>query len=241
MSFEYRQFELSLYAFQHFISRSLYMNFYLKHPLFFLLLFLSGIFAALNPCMFSMLPISLSYISSSNNRVTDQSSFFLGLSSSSVLFLIFFTMLSYKYHSLFISLPWISSFITVVIGLYLLNILRLKSDLNLPASSVMSSVYFKNYLLGFFLGINTSSCSMPILLTLLLVLSSSSDYILISFYILIYLAGYIFPLLLLVFLILRFRVVDNKQFYFTSSTIMSLSGCTVLSLGILGLLEKIFL
>lgn len=239
MSFEYEQFELSLYTFQQFISRSLYINFYLKHPLFFLLLFLSGIFTSLNPCMFSILPISLSYINNSSN--ISQSSFFWGLSSSSVLFLTFFTILGYEYHSFLLGLPWVSSCITVIVGLYLLNILQLRLELKLPALSVMSNMYFRNYLWGFFLGINTSPCSMPILLTLLLVLSSSSDYFLISFYIVIYFAGYIAPLFLLVFLILRFCVIDSKSFCCTSSTIISFSGCTVLSFGILRFLEKIFL
>lgn len=239
MSFEYAQFELSLYVFQQFISRSLYVNFYLKHPLFFLLLFLSGILTSLNPCMLSMLPVSLSYISSSSNL--GQSSFFLGLSSSSVLFLIFFTILSYKYHSFFIGLSGIFSCITVLVGLYLLNILQLKLELNLPALSVMSNIYFRNYLWGFFVGINTLPCSMPILLTLLLVLSSSCDYILISFYTVIYVAGHIFPLFLLALLIVRFRIISSKLFYRASGTIVSLGGCTVLGFGVLRLLEKIFL
>nr|YP_010728859.1 cytochrome c biogenesis protein transmembrane region [Lithothamnion corallioides]WEA76963.1 cytochrome c biogenesis protein transmembrane region [Lithothamnion corallioides] len=241
MSFELTQFELSLYAFQQFISRSLYINFYLKQPLFFLLLFLSGVFTVFNPCMFSMLPISLSYITSSDNKSINQFSFFLGLSSSSILFLVFFSILNYKYHSLFIVLPLISACIAVILGLYLLNILQVRPDINLPFISAMSNVYVRNYIWGFLLGINTSPCSTPILLTLLLVLSSSNDYLLIFFYMVIYLLGYMFPLLLFILLILQFRFVNNKLFSFTSSIFTSLIGCTVLSFGILRLLEKIFL
>ena len=241
MNFELTQLELSLYTFQQFISRSLYINFYLKQPLFFLLLFLSGFFTSFNPCMFSMLPISLSYISGSNSKSINQFSFFLGLSSSSILFLIFLALLNHQYHSLFISLPLISSCITVILGLYLLNILQIRPDFNLPVFSTIVTRSVKNYLLGFFLGINTSPCSMPILLTLLFLLSSSSNYLLVFFYIIVYLLGYISPLLLLVFLILRFRVAYGKLFYLTSSTFVALSGCTVLIFGILRLLEKFFL
>nr|YP_009541634.1 cytochrome c biogenesis protein transmembrane region [Synarthrophyton chejuense]AYR05643.1 cytochrome c biogenesis protein transmembrane region [Synarthrophyton chejuense] len=243
MNIELIQLDLSFYNIQQFITRILYLNLYLQKPVFLIFIFLSGILTSLNPCMISMLPISFSYIGILDNNKTNTLSFFCGLLSSLMGFIILFSILNYKYHNVIIGLPVFSSIFTFILGLFILKILRLGEIVNSPIffSNYINNTYISNYLLGLFLGMNTSSCSIPIVLTLLLILSSSSNYILIYLYIIVYLLGYMFILLLLLFLIWRLRYMQKILFVFTSSIFVRFSGCIALILGLLRLLENICL
>nr|YP_007878137.1 cytochrome c biogenesis protein transmembrane region [Calliarthron tuberculosum]AGA63748.1 cytochrome c biogenesis protein transmembrane region [Calliarthron tuberculosum] len=232
--------EFSLYIFQQFVIRSLYLDFYLKQPAFSFFILLSGLISGCSPCIISVLPLVLGYINIDTDKKT-RWSFLLGLTTTLILVLISFSFVANRYHYILIVIPFIAYLITITLGLFLLNILQVQIDTSL-LDNLLSKKFdnvMKNFILGSILAINAAPCSTPILLTLVFILSFSSNHLLILSYISIYLLGYILPLLLIITFILRLRYSSRLSSIFSLST--SWSGCMMLSWGLLKVLESICL
>jgi cytochrome c biogenesis protein CcdA len=164
-----------------------------------------------------------------------------GLVSTLIIVLLGFSVLGNKYYRVVNSLPLFAYFITIILGLLFLNIVQIKIDTSLFNNIILNkfSNIIKNFIFGCFLAVNTAPCSTPILLTLVFVLSFSSNYLLIVFYISIYLLGYILPIILIINFMFRSQYISGLSIMFSIST--SWGGVIVLSWGLLKLLESLFL
>nr|YP_009660522.1 cytochrome c biogenesis protein transmembrane region [Corallina chilensis]QCS25470.1 cytochrome c biogenesis protein transmembrane region [Corallina chilensis] len=61
-------YEFSLYVFQQFIVRSLYIGFYLTQPSFAFYIFVSGLITGCSPCIISILPLVFAYININSKK-----------------------------------------------------------------------------------------------------------------------------------------------------------------------------
>lgn len=228
--------------FQQLMSRLLYTQLYLKSPFFIFFVGFSGLITGINPCTISILPISLAYFNWHKNQKISLKSLLLGIWITFIIILLVFSILGYRYYIVLIGLPFLSAFFAILLGFLILDIFSLKTNINIKLDKffVLFQLNAQNFLLGSFLTVNTLPCVIPILLTLFTILSSANNYLLISFYISIYLFGYMLPLLVLVLVVLRLRYFQLYLVSFIFRFYKLISGCFMLSWGILKCLEIVF-
>nr|QCI06981.1 Thiol:disulfide interchange protein [Haraldiophyllum bonnemaisonii] len=68
ISYLYDQYEVLLYTIQQTISSIISLQSNIFSPLTIILIFLSGLLTSLNPCFISVLPLSVSYITTSSKK-----------------------------------------------------------------------------------------------------------------------------------------------------------------------------
>ena len=234
--------ELSLYMLQQLLSRLLYTELYLKSPLFVFLIGFSGFISGINPCIISIATISLAYLNFYSGKKNYLISLSFGIFSILMLAILFCSVFGYYYYIFLISLPFLSAVFAILLGLLILDILNFKIDENVVANRFF--VFFKlnlhDFFIGCFLAISTLPCIVPIIIALFVVLSSANNYFLISFYICVYLFSYMLPLLVVFVVILRFRRLQLFILSLFFSLYKLMTGCFMLSWGILKCLEIIF-
>lgn len=202
----------------------------------FILLFFSGIFTSINPCLISIIPISILYMIESKNK----SGFILGLLSSIISVIILALIVYNYYHKLINNIPILSSLLMIIIGLNLLNILQFQ-NIYLNTNDLYKTKFyliFKNYITGFIIGLSSSTCSTPILINILFWISYSNNLLLGITYICFYLTGYIFPLLFLINISIssmKLHIINKMWNYF-----IPFNGSIILSIGIFSLLNIFF-
>lgn len=243
MNIQLIDYEFSLYMFQQLLNRLLYMNLYVYSPFFIFFVLLSGLITALNPCTVSIVPIIFTTINQDFVKKYYFISFFIGLLTVITILLFICSIIGYRYYIIVVSLPFFSSVFSMFIGLFLLKIFTFNISMSIPINNerLVFRIIIKNFFLGCLLAINILPCCIPMLLTLLNLLSSSNNYILISFYCLIYLLGYILPLCLFILIILRISFIKSIVIFSTINIYAYISGCLMLGWGILKFLEIVFL
>nr|YP_010902587.1 thiol:disulfide interchange protein [Hypnea nidulans]WCH54442.1 thiol:disulfide interchange protein [Hypnea nidulans] len=159
-----------------------------------ILSFIGGILTFFNPCLISILPISLSSIKNIQIKKY-QNAFIYGLMSSNIIIIIIITIFTQSYNKITIYIPIFSSILTICIGLNSLQILQPNfSFLNQWLKINDNNNSFTTTLItGFTIGINSSTCSTPILTTITIWLNHSSNIQWGILYILFYLIGYTSP------------------------------------------------
>lgn len=229
--------QIQFYFFQQNIYKIVSYELNHFHISIFLLLFTSGILTSINPCFISIIPISIySTMESKNKNI-----FILGLMTSIISIIIVALMLNNYYQKLIIHIPILSSFTMIIIGLNLLDVLKY-SNIYLNSKNIYQSklnLILKNYITGFIIGLSSSTCSTPILINILFWISYSNNLLLGVIYLLFYLIGYIFPLLLLINMnihSMKLNIINKLWNY-----LVPFSGSFMLSLGIFSLLETIFI
>nr|YP_009296286.1 cytochrome c biogenesis protein transmembrane region [Sebdenia flabellata]AOM65221.1 cytochrome c biogenesis protein transmembrane region [Sebdenia flabellata] len=233
-------FDVSIYYIQQ--QFSLFISSQLNHvtPTTLSLLFIGGIFTSLNPCLIPILSITFSYIYVNKHKQINKNFFILGITNSFIIMIIITSILNKKYHELFNTIPILSSILTIFIGLSLMKILNLSkfSTYTYQISDLFITKLLKDYTAGIILGLSSSPCSTPILITILLWLSHSENLILGIVYLNIYILGYILPLFILVNLTFHHNQLANITKLW--NIIIPISGCFILGSGIFSLLDKIF-
>nr|YP_009243931.1 cytochrome c biogenesis protein transmembrane region [Sporolithon durum]AMK96173.1 cytochrome c biogenesis protein transmembrane region [Sporolithon durum] len=227
--------EAYLYSYQQFFQNLFYIQSNNNFHITLLLLFLSGIFTGLNPCLISIFPISMAYVSS--KRKKQIYNFIFGLYSSLFLGFILTFLLNHKYHYFLIKVPLIISIMTIFFGLNLLDIVIVNFHVfSIRLNDIfLQTIDLKDYLAGFLLGLNTSTCSAPVLLTFLI----WQSYVHKVLNMVAYMIGYIIPLTTMLLV---------TWHYFQLSRLMQIwkifrpaGGALILCFGILKFLDSFLL
>nr|YP_009027648.1 hypothetical protein 240 [Neoporphyra perforata]AGV01119.1 hypothetical protein 240 [Neoporphyra perforata]AHB35350.1 hypothetical protein 240 [Neoporphyra perforata]AIA19513.1 hypothetical protein [Neoporphyra perforata]AIA19722.1 hypothetical protein [Neoporphyra perforata]AIA19931.1 hypothetical protein [Neoporphyra perforata] len=235
--------DLFIYNSQHLInSITLYQLNHLNVTSF-SFVFLSGLFTSLSPCIISILPICILYISGENqklksiNKIKNLFIFCFGTISSFVTLGIVATLLAKTYSQFFNGIPIISAIIIIYMGLNLLNIVPLESP-NFNSVFTSNKYYIKMYLSGVGVGIAISSCSTPIFITLLIWINSIQKIFIGLLFIVIYSIGYTFPII--IGSIFSSNFLEFKYFSFWNNLWAPFSGTVLLSAGTFSLLASVF-
>ncbi|MGD1903883.1 MAG: cytochrome c biogenesis protein CcdA [Geitlerinemataceae cyanobacterium] len=170
-------------------------------PLSFGIVLGAGLLTSLTPCMLSMLPIAVGYISGyeseSRTGAFVQSLWFaFGLATTLAGLGIVAALFGRVYGQIGIGLPIAVSAIAILMGLNLLEIVPLQLP-NLGGTDWISEGWphsLRSYLLGLTFGLVASPCSTPVLATLLAWITTTGDPVLGSGLLLAYAIGYVLPL-----------------------------------------------
>ncbi|MGK7931278.1 MAG: cytochrome c biogenesis protein CcdA [Microcystaceae cyanobacterium] len=167
------------------------------------IIFLAGLLTSLTPCMLSMLPITIGYISGYEDKSRSQSLiqsiwFSLGLATTLAVLGIVAAGLGRVYGQIGIGLPIIVSVIAILMGLNLLEIINLRFP-SLGATDWITEQFphsLRSYLLGLTFGLVASPCSTPVLASLLAWVAATQDIVLGAGLLFAYTVGYVSPLIL---------------------------------------------
>lgn len=240
MTIDITNYQFSLYVFQQLTSRLLYMELYSQSPSFILFIWLSGIVTGFSPCIVSNLPMSLFYLGLYENKQVNIVIFVLGLIITQLIIMCIFAIIGYRYYTFSMALPLLSSIFYIIIGFVILQIFSLKIiGVNLRWPSV-SCTNIKNLVFGGLLALNTLPCVMPILLNVFNVLLTYDSYVVIFLYSIVYLLGYVCPILLLCFIVRQFKFSQVFKFFIINNLYKLLGGFFMLSFGVFKLLKIIF-
>nr|YP_009510957.1 thiol:disulfide interchange protein [Hydropuntia rangiferina]AXI96630.1 thiol:disulfide interchange protein [Hydropuntia rangiferina]UAD87313.1 thiol:disulfide interchange protein [Hydropuntia rangiferina] len=207
----------------------------------FILLLISGFITSLNPCLLSIIPISLSYIYSKKLYSKQKQIFILGIISNTIITIILFQLLNKQYINLSNNLPILSYIMTILISLNLLKIIEINDIFNINnLHKNMSFIPFLyNYISGLIIGINSTSCTLPIILIILFWISYCESWVLGSIYIIVYLIGYTLPIYLIINHILNFDIMKKVPYLWNNINLYS--GCLMLGYSIFSLLNILYI
>lgn len=205
---------------------------------------LAGLLTSLTPCMLSMLPITIAYIGGYQAQGKLQGAlqstwFSLGLATTLAGLGIVAASLGKIYGQIGLGLPILVSFLAILMGLNLLEII----PLNFPTlgntdwikQELPPSV--RSYLLGLTFGLVASPCSTPVLATLLAWVGSSQDLVLGAGLLLAYTGGYVAPLIIAgTFTATIKKLLELRQW---STWINPISGGLLIVFGVFSLLSRI--
>lgn len=205
----------------------------------FIIIFLSGMMTSLNPCLLSLLPIITSYINTSYQHFYKKHLFIFGLISSFLITITLTTVFNIYFKYSTISIPIISSLYMIFLGLNVLNIIELRflKNSNNNAFSTTNNAIM-DYAVGLLVGLHSSSCSTPILATIIFWVSQSKLTLISLLYILCYSLGYSLPIIILVTTTINFTKFLKVEKMWIHMILFS--GSVVLGLGNLSLLSNIF-
>jgi len=205
--------------------------------------FFSGLFTSFSPCLISVLPICIVYISGESqqfsqiNKLKNLFFFCLGTISSFTTLGLIATLLAKTYSKLFNGIPIISALVIIYMGFSLLNLVPLSTNqINTRINNNNQNI--KMYLSGLGIGLAISSCSTPIFVTLLIWINSSHKLFIGLIFILIYSIGYIFPIIISILFSSKFLKIASNPFLNTLWA--PFSGTILLSAGIFSLFSSIF-
>nr|YP_009509185.1 thiol:disulfide interchange protein [Gracilaria vermiculophylla]AXI96835.1 thiol:disulfide interchange protein [Gracilaria vermiculophylla]QXU75049.1 thiol:disulfide interchange protein [Gracilaria vermiculophylla]WDZ67942.1 thiol:disulfide interchange protein [Gracilaria vermiculophylla] len=211
------------------------------NPTIFLLLILSGLLTSMNPCLISIIPISISYIYTEKLENKNKQIFILGILTSTILSIIIFELVSKKYEYLFHIFPVLSYTILIIVSLNLLQILELNNNflkINKFLKKISSTTLSYNYITGLMIGISSSSCTTPILLIILLWISSCKSWLLGSIYSITYLFSYTLPLYLIINNNFQYKTINQWSSIWNNFSLIG--GSIMLGYSIFSFLNTIF-
>lgn len=227
--------EIEIYYLQQNINKLVSYELNHFHISILLLLFIGGVFTSINPCLLSIVPLSLSYIIDSKQQYK-KNIFIAGLVTSMITMIIFTTLLNSYYQELIKATPIISSISMIIIGLSLLQIIKIEITSIIKNPILISHDFiFNNYIKGFIIGISSSTCSTPILINILFWISYSNNLLLGIIYICFYLTGYTLPLIILMNITINYIQLDIIQKIW--NYIVPLNGSIILGIGVFSLLD----
>nr|QHD45213.1 thiol-disulfide interchange protein [Grateloupia turuturu] len=209
-------------------------------PLTFTILLMAGLVTSMNPCLLSVLPLSVSYLSSSSAHTKSVSKlvFIGGVITSFITMVLVTSIVSQQYANLINVIPIFSSIFTILIGLSLLQIINIYNfTSNFDTFSFSSNTQLlQTYITGLIFGLSSTPCSTPIILIILVWLLNVKYWLLGFIYLFIYCLGYIFPLVILINYVLNYDQILNiiKSWNY----LIPISGSCILGVGIFSFLQK---
>nr|YP_010196884.1 thiol:disulfide interchange protein [Crassiphycus corneus]UAD84688.1 thiol:disulfide interchange protein [Crassiphycus corneus] len=212
------------------------------YPIIFILLIFSGLLTSFNPCLLSIIPTSLSYIYGEKLTNKNKSIFILGIFSSITFSIPIFQVLHKEYEYLFHIFPILSHIITIIISLNLLQIFEFNNNFNFINNSYQRLSFIPllyNYMIGFIIGISSTSCTIPILLIIIFWISSCKSWFLGIIYTLTYLLSYTLPIYLIINNNIKFNQLNKWPPIWNNITLFS--GCIMLGYSIFSLLNTVFI
>nr|YP_009237872.1 thiol:disulfide interchange protein [Gracilariopsis lemaneiformis]YP_009294728.1 cytochrome c biogenesis protein transmembrane region [Gracilariopsis chorda]AJO68533.1 thiol:disulfide interchange protein [Gracilariopsis lemaneiformis]AML79802.1 thiol:disulfide interchange protein [Gracilariopsis lemaneiformis]AOM66988.1 cytochrome c biogenesis protein transmembrane region [Gracilariopsis chorda]UAD88750.1 thiol:disulfide interchange protein [Gracilariopsis chorda] len=232
----------------YYLEQKLYLLLSLElnkaNPVIFIILIVTGLLTGFNPCLLSIIPVSLSYIYGKKLTNEKKSIFLLGIMSSNIITLLSFHLIHNSYKELINIFPLVSSITIIFISLNLLQIFNLNNKFitiktNYLFNNLLSISRLYYYSTGIIVGISSSSCTAPILLLILFWISYCQSWLWATLYIFIYLFSYTLP----VYLIINFSFNYSYMNRWTNiwENIILLSGSIMLASSIFSLLNNIFL
>nr|YP_010619595.1 Thiol:disulfi de interchange protein [Tayloriella tenebrosa]WAX03608.1 Thiol:disulfi de interchange protein [Tayloriella tenebrosa] len=213
-----------------------------EHSIFFsILLFFLGVITVFTPCFLSLLPLALSYINSKKFYSLNLSLFITGLLTSFVILMGLTNLVS---SSIFIyKLPVFSYMILILVSLDLMKILSI-SNLTFPCSQYFfmpsyGNIFLQSYLMGLIIGSSSLPCNTSIIIIVTFLVNNLNNIFLVLLYFVAYLAGCIFPLLLILKIKLNYK---NFSFlFFIWKSIFPVSGSFLFVFSCFSLLKIIFI
>lgn len=197
---------------------------------FFTILF-GGVLTSFNPCMLSSIPIAVAYINKQSQQNLYSAVFLLGISSSLV-FISFLTLLAQTSFSLLLpTIPILKPLITICIGFSFLNIVSFSLPFFVKETPINKSLLsvLEIYIGGVSIGLNLSSCSTPILMTVITWITSTNQVLVGVILIFIYTTGYVLPIIVSIISMNQFKHIRILSLSLYS--VMPLAGCLITSLG----------
>nr|YP_009392408.1 thiol:disulfide interchange protein [Caloglossa monosticha]ARW60970.1 thiol:disulfide interchange protein [Caloglossa monosticha] len=235
-------FEIFVYNLQHKIAFLLVEKVNSFQLNIFLVFFLAGIVTILNPCFISIIPLSISYISSYREKIY-KVTFVLGLVTSIFVVISITNFFSYNYFLYFTGIPLLSLIILIILSLNLLQIFNFPYYLkifNINTSWIFSkSIIAQCYFIGFVVGFTTVPCSSPIFTIIHFWLYSSYKIFFLVIYLIAYFLGCVLPLLLIFYIFINYFQV--YAIAAISNIITPLMGFLTLFFSLFFLLEKVIL
>lgn len=232
-------FDTSIYYLQKQLAFNLYFQVRDVNYSTVCILLLAGIITSLNPCMLSILPLTMSYLTVENSKKQQVNDFILGLITSFFLFFLLALVCNRKYIRILHIFPILSSIGIIFIGLNLLQIFNftfLSLNFSLFKSEWLQDK-INNYMTGLTLGFSSFPCSASLFVTVALWLSYSSSYLVCAIYGFIYLVGAISPLIVLINLTSLYVEFINITSVF--KVVILISGCFFIGSGIFSLLSTL--
>nr|YP_009397368.1 thiol:disulfide interchange protein [Dasyclonium flaccidum]ARW66554.1 thiol:disulfide interchange protein [Dasyclonium flaccidum] len=225
--------EQKLYKFLYFSDNSL--NFTVL-----IVLFICGAFTSLNPCLISIFPLALSYISG-YSKFINKNIFITGLMTSFVLMVILTHIINF--YSIINAIPIISSILLFLVSLNLLQIIDFTFINNLFFSKSIFvknyNILLENYLVGFFIGLNIAPCNTSITFLVTFWITHSIKYINSIIYLIIYLLGCFIPLLF--FLNIKFNYKKIYLIPIVLDLLLPLSGSFILVNSLLSIMKQVLM
>lgn len=235
--------DIQLYYWQQQLSILISLELGSVTPLTFIILLMAGLITSMNPCLLSVLPLSVSYLYGSSARIKSVSKivFIAGITSSFIAMVLVTSIVSQQYANLINVIPISSSVFTIFIGLSLLQVININDFIpNFDIfSSSLNKQLLQNYITGLVLGLSSTPCSTPIILIILVWLLNVKYWFLGCIYLLIYCLGYILPLVVVINFVFNYnqllKIVKSWNY------LVPISGSCVLGLGIFSFLQKILM
>nr|YP_009237462.1 hypothetical protein [Wildemania schizophylla]AKS28509.1 hypothetical protein [Wildemania schizophylla] len=233
--------DLLIYNTQHLINSVTLYQLNHMNATSFSFIFIAGLFTSLSPCVLSILPVCILFISGENqklsqaNKITNLFLFCLGIISSFIALGIITTLMAKTYSKFFSGIPVISSLVIIYMGFNLLNLVPV-STLNISTKHHNGNYNIKMYLSGLGIGLAISSCTTPIFVTLLVWISSTQKIFTGLVFILVYSIGYIFPIVIGSIFSSQVFVINS----FWTNLWTPFTGTLLLSTGTFSLFSNIF-
>lgn len=234
------EYELIVYELKEILNHIVFLNLNTFSVQSLIMIFISGCIAGCNPCNLSILPFSLNYINLQKSFNKRTLLFMSGTLTSIVILGIISLFIQKKSLNATNNFHFIISIITCLIGLNLLRYFKhIRWNIIFDPELFNSIFINQDYLLGFSVGINTSACSTPILLSITLWITSTQNLTQGIYYIMLYAIGYSIPILIAITSLYKI----NKIILTTTKwdDINYLMGCILLSIGSYSLTEEILL
>nr|YP_009315657.1 Thiol:disulfi de interchange protein [Trichogloeopsis pedicellata]SCW24315.1 Thiol:disulfi de interchange protein [Trichogloeopsis pedicellata] len=231
----------NLYTIQQYINQILVSQLSTISLVSLITTFTGGVFTSISPCVISSIPFAVLYINRTHHKTPETLTLITGICSS--LFTIGLITLTLKKYSWIIlgTTPFFWPLVVIILGLSLLEIIPITKNIetmNLTYNQAKKQFSFiQTYAIGVSLGITISPCSTPITITIFGWISTTQQYITGLILLLVYVLGYITPILISILSFNNFNILNllSKNSYI----IMNVLGSITITSGSYSLFKEV--